>query len=88
MGYTYSQENVMDKVEYEFQWFNEHRDDIIAGHYGQKVLVKDHKVLGYFDDYMPAIDYMTSQGVEMGNYIVQSCLPEEEDIITVLPLIL
>jgi hypothetical protein len=34
------------KVGYEFEWFNTHRDEIIAGHYG-------HKVLGYFDDYMP-----------------------------------
>jgi hypothetical protein len=73
-----------EKVNYEFEWFNAHRDEIIAGHYGQKVLVKDRHVLGYFEDYMPAIEYMDAQGVEMGNYIVQPCVSEEEDVITIL----
>jgi hypothetical protein len=78
--------NAKEKVTYEFEWFNAHRDEIIAGHYGQKALIKDRKVLGYFDDYMPAIKYMDAQGVEMGNYIVHPCVNEDEDMITILTI--
>ena len=50
----------MGKIDYEFEWFNKHRNDIITGHYRKMVVIKDHQVQGYFDDYMPAIDYMKS----------------------------
>jgi hypothetical protein len=68
-------------VDYEFGWFEKNRANIIAGHRGEWVAVRGHTVRGYFPSPAAAADSMRSTGVKMGDFIVQRCLPREEDVI-------
>ena len=61
----------------DFQWFTENRESIIKDHIGQRVVIKDKQVKGYYDTDQEAIEAM--KPVPLGEYIVQRCLTEDDD---------
>ena len=63
-----------------YDWFDIQRDDIIKGHENERVLISDNKVLGYFADEKSAVAAALAQGCEVGNFLVQRCITEEEEL--------
>ena len=63
-----------------YDWFDIQRDDIIKGHENERVLISDNKVLGYFADEKSAVAAALAQGYEVGNFLVQRCITEEEEL--------
>lgn len=61
----------------DFDWFNENRDNIINGHIGERVVIQNKSVKGYFASDRDAIDGMRSSNI--GQYIIQRCLAEDDD---------
>jgi hypothetical protein len=63
-----------------FGWFDENRDTIIQDHYGERVLIKDNTVIGYYPDINAALVDANSRDLDIGNFLVQRCLTQEEDV--------
>jgi hypothetical protein len=63
-----------------FGWFDENRDAIIHDHYGERVLIKDNAVIGYYPDIDAALVEANKRELELGNFLVQRCLTQEDDI--------
>jgi hypothetical protein len=63
-----------------FDWFDENRDTIIHDHYGERVLIKDNTVIGYYPDIDAALSAANKSDLKLGNFLVQRCLTQEEDI--------
>jgi hypothetical protein len=63
-----------------YDWFNENRDQIIDGHQGYRVLLKDKRVIGYYPDVVTALEATNSKGFQMGDFLIQKCHSREEDI--------
>ena len=64
----------------DFKWFNENREEIIKDHINKRVVIRNKEVLGYYPTDRAAIDAMAAKGLPMGEYSVQKCIPEENDI--------
>lgn len=62
-----------------YDWFCENREDIIKGHRGEQVLIKDNAVIGYFPDEPSALKSAFEKGFHIGEFIVQDCYTEDED---------
>ena len=63
-----------------YSWFDIKRDEIIAGHENERVLISDNKVLGYFPDERTAVAEALRRGLEPGNFLVQRCITEEAEL--------
>lgn len=61
-------------------WFDIKRDEIIAGHENERVLISDNKVLGYFSDERTAVAEALSRGLKPGDFLVQRCITEEAEL--------
>ena len=68
----------MYDIEADYSWFCDNRDAIIFGRENQRALVKDRKVLGYFDTDEQAVLWASDAGFAMGEYIVQPCVAAED----------
>jgi hypothetical protein len=68
------------RVDDEFAWFDANRDAIIKGHHGQKALIRDHKVLGYYPNGQTACEAAWGQGIEDGDFAVQACITMDEEL--------
>jgi hypothetical protein len=66
-------------VLYEYRWFDRNRDEIIAGHHGEQVVISGHKVVGYFKDNEAAHEYVWANNMKPGNYAIQDCVTREEE---------
>jgi hypothetical protein len=64
----------------EFAWFCAHRAAIIKGHHGEEAVIRHHQVLKYFPDFAAACDWVDAQGYEPGDYAVQKCVTEDEEM--------
>lgn len=69
----------MTSIKEDYQWFKDNRDQIIANHIGERVVIKDKNIVGYFPDDKQSLDAMNEKGFPMGTYIVQRCLSEDSD---------
>jgi hypothetical protein len=67
------------RVKDESLWFYVHKDELEAGHTGEWLVIRDHKVWGYFASDHEAIEFMRSKGIILGDYIVHECLSAEEE---------
>jgi len=56
----------------EFSYYLQHQDELVAKHSGKFVVIKDHKVIGVFDDEITAIRD-TAKTHELGSFLVQKC---------------
>jgi hypothetical protein len=63
-----------------YDWFNENREHIINGHQGERVLLKDKSVIGYYADVVTALEAANGNGFQMGDFLIQKCHDREEDI--------
>ena len=63
-----------------YNWFDIKRDEIIAGHENERVLISDNEVLGYFPDERSAVADALKRGLEPGNFLVQRCISEETEL--------
>lgn len=60
------------------QWFRDNRDKIIAGHHGERVVIRDHKIKGYYPNVKTALE--GAKPLVLGECVIPQCLTEEEEI--------
>jgi hypothetical protein len=70
---------IMADLDELFDWFNENREQIIEGHRGEEVLLKDKRVIGYYPDVLAALETVNNNGFQMGDFLIQTCNTCEED---------
>jgi hypothetical protein len=70
---------IMADLDELFDWFNENREQIIEGHRGEEVLLKDKRVIGYYPDVLAALETVNNNGFQMGDFLIQTCNTREED---------
>lgn len=63
-----------------YSWFDMKRDEIISGHENERVLISGNEVLGYFTDERTAVAEALKRGLEPGNFLVQRCITENEEL--------
>jgi hypothetical protein len=64
----------------DFEYYTAHQPEIVDGHIGEFVVIKNALVLGYYKDEMAAF---TSMKAEVpGTFMVKKCKPQGEDIET------
>lgn len=66
-------------LEKEYNYFNIHRDEFIEKFKGKFIVIKNESVLGHFNTMQEAISE-TSKSHELGSFLVQECIPEEQNI--------
>jgi hypothetical protein len=66
-------------VKDEYSYFREFQDDIVTGHVGEYVVVKDHTVQGYFKSVGDAINGAAS--FPLGTFIIQPCKFKADDVV-------
>lgn len=64
----------------DFEYYTAHQSEIVNGHLGDYVVIKDAKVLGYYKEEMEAFASMKSD--IPGTFMVKKCKPKGEDIET------
>jgi hypothetical protein len=66
----------------DFEYYTAHQSEIVDGHLGEFVVIKDARVLGYYKEEMAAF---ASMKLEVpGAFMVKKCKPKGEDIETYL----
>jgi len=63
-----------------YKWFDENRETIITNHHNESVLLKDKTVIGYYPDNDTALADAEKRGFVMGEFLVQDCISDEEEI--------
>ena len=64
-----------------YAYFVEHLDELIEMHNGKHVVIKDESIIGVYDSFKEAYDD-TIKTEELGTFIIQQCVTEEEEMIT------
>jgi hypothetical protein len=64
----------------DFDYYTAHQDEIINGHLGEFVVIKDAVVLGYYKAEMEAFNSMKNH--ELGTFMVKKCQLPGTDIVT------
>ena len=62
-----------------YNWFDMNRAKIIGGHENEKVLISDYSVIEYFKDEHSALKAAKKAGLQLGNFLVQWCIPKDEE---------
>jgi len=62
-----------------YNWFDENRDTIIKGHEGDRVLLKNNKVISYFSEDAQALEYAQKNGFSIGEFLIQECISKDEE---------
>ena len=62
-----------------YKWFDQNRDFIINGHYGEYALLKDDEVIAYFSNERDALESAKKSGFSMGEFLIQECVPKEKE---------
>ena len=66
-------------LEKEYKYFNDNRKSFIKKYKGKFIVLKDNNVLGIYDS-MPEAISETTENHELGTFLVQQCVPEEQNI--------
>ena len=66
-------------LEKEYNYFNIHRDEFIEKFNGKFIVIINESVLGLYNTMQEAISE-TSKSHELGSFLVQECIPEEQNI--------
>jgi hypothetical protein len=53
----------------DFEYYQDHQGDIVKGHIGETVVIKDKQIIGYFKDVYEAVGFMRGRGHAMGTYL-------------------
>lgn len=62
-----------------YKWFDENRNQIIADHAGECVLLKDNSVIDYYPNTEAALSGAQKHEFILGEFLVQDCKTKEED---------
>ena len=62
-----------------YKWFDENRSDIIKGHEGKHVLLRNKTIISYFPDDDKALEYAQKSGFTMGDFLIQECISKDEE---------
>jgi hypothetical protein len=63
----------------EFTFYSTHQKEIVEGHLEEFVVIKDQKVLGYYEAEEDAFDSMLSE--KLGTFMVKKCQLPGTDVI-------
>ncbi len=66
-------------LEREFSYFKEHREEFVAAHANEFVVIVGDKVLGFYKTQEEALKSV--EGMSPGSYFVKQCLPADQDIV-------
>jgi hypothetical protein len=66
-------------LEKEYKYFETHRDEFIKKYKGKYIVIKSQEILGIYDSMANAIKETTKEH-ELGTFLVQQCVPEEQNI--------
>ena len=72
-----------DNLKSLYSWFDITRNDIIKGHEGERVLLSNNAVLGYYPDKQAALIAAKSKGLQLGEFLIQKCISKEEEMVYV-----
>ena len=61
----------------EYQFYKNHQKDLLGKYRGKVLVIKDEEVVGVYEDEIQAYEEASSK-FELGNFLIQKCLPEEE----------
>jgi len=64
-----------------YAYFTEHLDELIEKYSGKHIVIKDESIIGVYDTFKEAYDY-TIKTEELGTFIIQQCVTEDEEMIT------
>jgi hypothetical protein len=64
----------------EFEYYKAHQDEIVSGHLGDFVVIKDSQVKGYYPDEDTAIESMKNE--DLGTFMIKKCQEPGTDIVT------
>lgn len=62
-----------------YNWFDINRASIIAGHEGERVLLANNAVIGYFPTKESALKIAFAKKLKYGEFLVQWCITAEEE---------
>jgi hypothetical protein len=62
-----------------YKWFDENRGEIIKGHEGERVMLKDNTVISYFPDDDKALEYAKRSGYAISEFLIQECISKDEE---------
>lgn len=69
-----------EKLESLYNWFDMKRNEIISGHENERVLISNNEVIAYFPDERTAVAEALKKGLKQGDFLVQRCITEEEEL--------
>jgi hypothetical protein len=67
----------MEDLQKEYDYYLEHRTELLEKFNGKVLVVKGQAVIGVFDSELEALQ-KTSQSHELGTFLIQKCDPTEE----------
>lgn len=62
----------------EFEWYLENQSELVEKYDGKFIVIKDHEVIGEFENFNQAMDE-TTKNHEKGTFIIQKCSAGEDD---------
>ena len=66
-----------------YNWFDINRGEIIKGHEGERVLLSNNSVLGYYPNKEDALVAAKSKGLRLGEFLIQKCVSKQEEMVYV-----
>ncbi len=63
----------------DFEYFLDNKEEFLAQHSGKVLAIKDKQLLGVYGDVTTALEDVLEQGHEMGSFILQKCVPGDEE---------
>ena len=66
-------------LEKEYKYFDQNRKEFIKKYKGKYIVLKDNDILGVYDSMPEAISETTKEH-ELGSFLVQQCVPEEQNV--------
>lgn len=69
----------MPKLQKEYEYFLENREELIDTYLGRYIIIKDQKVIADFSDELEAYNY-GKEKFGLGNFLIQHCVGGEDSI--------
>ena len=57
----------------EFNWYQEHKEELIEKYRGKVIVIKNKKVIGVYEDELTAVKDMVRKGKNLGEFLVKRC---------------
>ena len=67
-------------IQDDFEYYTTHQEEIVKGHLGEFIVIKNSTVIGYYKDELKAFEAMKDS--ELGTFIVKKCQEPGTDVVT------